>query len=95
MSKRMNLLNKLRQAFVLEAVESTDWSKGTKHPLIVELDTTEACDFACPGCISEDLMKTRNRFSDERLLRLGEEFHEQGVKGVILIGGGEPLAHPL
>jgi MoaA/NifB/PqqE/SkfB family radical SAM enzyme len=94
MSKRMNLLNKLRQAFVLEAVESTDWSKGTKHPLIVELDTTEACDLACPGCISEDLMKTRNRFSDERLLRLGEEFHEQGVKGVILIGGGEPLAHP-
>ncbi|MCU7835954.1 MAG: radical SAM protein [gamma proteobacterium symbiont of Taylorina sp.] len=95
MPKKMNLLDKLHQPFVIEAIKNTDWSSGSsKTPLIIELDTTEACDLACPGCISEDIMKTKNRFSNERLLQLGEEFYKNGVKGVILIGGGEPLAHP-
>lgn len=94
MAKKMNLLDKLHQPFVIDMLKETDWDAGTSHPLIVELDTTEACDLACPGCISEDIMKTQNRFSNERLLRLAEEFYETGVKGVILIGGGEPLAHP-
>lgn len=94
MPKKMNLLNKLHQPFVRDAIANTDWSAGSDHPLIVELDTTEACDLACPGCISEDIMKTKNRFTNERLLELGQEFYENGIKGVILIGGGEPLAHP-
>ena len=33
------------------------------------------------------------RFSDE-LLELGSELIEADVRAVILIGGGEPLAHP-
>jgi len=94
MPKKMNLLSKLHQPFVIDAVKNTDWSQGSKNPLIIELDTTEACDLACPGCISEDIMKTKNRFSNERLLEMGKEFYDSGVKGVILIGGGEPLAHP-
>jgi len=95
MPKKMNLTAKLHQQFVVDKVQATDWSQSSASPLIVELDTTEACDLACPGCISEDIMKTQNRFTNERLLQLGEEFYESGVKGVILIGGGEPLAHPV
>jgi MoaA/NifB/PqqE/SkfB family radical SAM enzyme len=94
MPKKMNLIPKLHQEFVINKVRSIDWSVGSDSPLIIELDTTEACDLACPGCISEDIMKTQNRFTNERLLRLGQEFYENGIKGVILIGGGEPLAHP-
>ncbi len=90
----MNLVSKLYQDTVFKQIREIDWSGGSKHPLIVELDTTEACDLACPGCISEDIMKTGNRFSNERLLQLGVEFYECGVRGVVLIGGGEPLAHP-
>ena len=62
--------------------------------MIVELDTTEACDLACPGCVSEELMEAGRRFSSERLLEIGKELKDIGVKGVVLIGGGEPLAHP-
>jgi len=94
MPKKMNLVSKLYQDTVFKQIREIDWSEGSKHPLIVELDTTEACDLACPGCISEDIMKTGNRFSNERLLQLGVEFYECGVRGVVLIGGGEPLAHP-
>jgi MoaA/NifB/PqqE/SkfB family radical SAM enzyme len=94
MSKKMDLTTKLHQKFVVDKLRDTDWPAGTDAPLVVELDTTEACDLACPGCISEDIMKTQNRFSNERLLELGREFHEAGVKAVVLIGGGEPLAHP-
>lgn len=91
----MNLIDKLHQKFVIDAIKNTSWTTtGSQNPLVVELDTTEACDLACPGCISEDIMKTKNRFTDERLMELGQEFYENGIKGVILIGGGEPLAHP-
>ena len=92
--KKMNIIDKLHQPFVIDKIKNTDWEMGTTGPLIVELDTTEACDLACPGCVSEELMEAGRKFSSKRLLSLGKEFKEIGVKGVVLIGGGEPLAHP-
>lgn len=92
--KKMNIIDKLHQPFVIDKIKNTNWDEGTDGPLIVELDTTEACDLACPGCVSEELMEAGRKFSSERLLALGKEFKEIGVKGVVLIGGGEPLAHP-
>ena len=89
----MNLRNKLYQTRVIERIKETDWVKGNSSPLVVELDPTAACDLACPGCISEDLVALGKRFSEDRLLELGREFIDCGVKAVILIGGGEPLAH--
>lgn len=94
MARKMNILDKLHQEFVVNKIKETDWTKGTTGPLVVELDTTEVCNLACPGCISEDLVENSTSFSRERLLDLGKEFYELGVKAVILIGGGEPLAHP-
>lgn len=93
MSQKMNLYGKLYQEFVLDRLKNTDWKKGNSAPLVVELDTTSVCNLACPGCISEDLVTTGKRFSNDRLLQLGQEFIDAGVKAVILIGGGEPLAH--
>jgi MoaA/NifB/PqqE/SkfB family radical SAM enzyme len=61
---------------------------------VVEFDPTEACNLACPGCISEDLVCNKTSFSRERLLGIANELYEIGTKAVILIGGGEPLAHP-
>lgn len=92
--RKMNIITKLHQDFVVEKITNTDWEKGSDAPLIIELDTTEACDMACPGCVSEEIMEAGRKFSSLRLMQLGEEFKEIGVKGVVLIGGGEPLAHP-
>ena len=93
MYKEMNLTAKLYQNFVVERIEDVDWFKGSNAPLVIELDPTAACDLACPGCISEDLVAFGNRFSESRLMELGREFIDCGVKAVILIGGGEPLVH--
>jgi MoaA/NifB/PqqE/SkfB family radical SAM enzyme len=93
MTAVMNLRAKLYQDAVVDRITKTDWQKGNSSPFVVELDPTAACDLACPGCISEDLIALGNRFTDDRLLKLGEEFIDCGVKAVILIGGGEPLAH--
>jgi len=92
--KRMNILDKLYQEFVINKIEKTDFKKGSDAPLVVELDPTAICNLACPGCISEDIIATGNTFSTKRLLELAKELKDAGVKAVILIGGGEPLAHP-
>ena len=93
--KKMNILDKLYQPFVIEKIKEVDFKKGSDSPLIVELDPTAVCNLACPGCISEDIIATGNSFTSDRLLDLAKELKESGVKGVILIGGGEPLSHPV
>lgn len=95
MAQKMNIIKKLSQGFVLDKIKTTDWAEGSTNPLVVELDVTEACDLACPGCVSEDLIANKRRFSNERLLSLGVEMKHAGVKALILIGGGEPLMHPV
>ena len=95
MSSEMNLTNKLQSPDVLSRIASVDWSgKSELGPYVVELDPTAACDMACPGCISEDIINEGGRFQNNRFMALPVEFQEAGVKAVILIGGGEPLTHP-
>lgn len=91
MSQKMNIISKLHQPFVVDRIKGNEFGKG---PLVVELDTTEVCNMACPGCISEDLVSNASSFSNERLMEIGKEMLDIGVKAVVLIGGGEPLAHP-
>lgn len=94
MPQKMNIIDKLHQEFVVKKIKETNWAKGSTGPLVVEFDTTEVCNLACPGCISEDLVSHKTSFSRERLMEIANEMYELGVKAVILIGGGEPLAHP-
>lgn len=95
MSQVMNIKSKLHQRSVVERIKDTDWQgKGSPAPLVVEFDTTEVCNLSCPGCISEDLVCNQTSFSETRLMEIAGEMVEIGVKAVILIGGGEPLAHP-
>ncbi len=94
MSAIMDLDSKLYQSTVVDRIAKTEWGGQNSGPLVVELDPTAACDLACPGCISEDIIAVGGRFSNTRLMELGEEFIEAGVNAVILIGGGEPLTHP-
>lgn len=92
-SKTLNLTDKLTQRTVLDRVRSTDWDKTSTAPLVVEFDPTTACNLACPDCISRDLLN-QGYFTRERIRELAREMVDAGVKAVILIGGGEPLAHP-
>lgn len=91
MPQRMNIVDKLHQQFIVDKLQDNKWKEG---PLVVEWDTTEVCNLACPGCISEDLVSNKTSFTSERLLGIAHELYNIGAKAVILIGGGEPLAHP-
>ncbi|MEV7778466.1 radical SAM protein [Kitasatospora sp. NPDC088351] len=89
---RLDLVSKLYQPSgwprVLQAAEGA----ASDAPLVVDLDPTTFCDLACPECISGKLLN-QGRFTPERLAALAEELVSMSVRAVVLIGGGEPLAH--
>ena len=90
---QLNLTNKLHQASVVQRVSEVDWKTTSNAPMVVEFDPTTACNLACPDCISRDLLN-QGFFSRKRIRALTKEMVDAGVRAVILIGGGEPLAHP-
>ncbi|MDH6139960.1 MoaA/NifB/PqqE/SkfB family radical SAM enzyme [Kitasatospora sp. GP30] len=90
--ERLDLVSKLYQASLWPRVADVAAGAKSAAPLVVDLDPTTFCDLACPECISGKLLN-QSRFSPERLLALAEELVAMDVRAVILIGGGEPLAH--
>ena len=90
--KALSLSDKLYQASFLNRFEDFKFS-GSSKPWVVELDPTTACNLACHGCISASLLN-QGGFKRDRIKELAKEFVEIGVKAVVLIGGGEPMAHP-
>ena len=69
----MNILDKLHQPFVLEKIRN-GWQDS---PLVVEWDLTTACNLACPGCISEDLLNS-NSFSSDQVMKIANELVDLG-----------------
>ena len=92
-SRPLSLVEKLKQESVQDFINRFLWNKSNNAPFVVELDPTTACNLACHDCISANLLN-QGGIDNERLLRLAEEFAESGVRAVVLIGGGEPMAHP-
>lgn len=90
---RLDLVSKIYQRSLFPSIERVARGEKLAAPLVVDLDPTTFCDLACPECISGQLLN-KGRFSDDRLEELAKELVDAGVKAVILIGGGEPLAHP-
>jgi MoaA/NifB/PqqE/SkfB family radical SAM enzyme len=89
---RLNLTAKLYQPAIHGVVSEVAQGGRSNSPVVVDLDPTSFCDLACPECISGKLLN-QGRFTRERLHSLAGELTTLGVKAVILIGGGEPLAH--
>ena len=88
---RFDYLRKLFQSELRPALR--DYAGGTlKGPLLIEFDPTTACNYSCPECISAGLLN-KGHIPASRVDRLLHEFVRAGAKGIIFIGGGEPLAH--
>jgi MoaA/NifB/PqqE/SkfB family radical SAM enzyme len=93
-TNELSLTDKLRQKSLREAIaDVTTGSNNLKGPLVVEMDPTTACNLACHDCISANLLN-QGGISDERIMQLAADFKAIGVRAVVLIGGGEPMAHP-
>ncbi|MFF9350118.1 radical SAM protein [Streptomyces sp. NPDC014734] len=89
---RLDLVSKLYQPSGWPRVLEAATGAPSRAPLVVDLDPTTFCDLACPECISGKLLN-QGRFTPERLGALAEELVALSVRAVVLIGGGEPLAH--
>ncbi|MFB6815196.1 radical SAM protein [Streptomyces sp. NPDC056347] len=89
---RLDLVSKLYQPTDWPRVVRAASGEPSAAPLVVDLDPTTFCDLACPECISGKLLN-QGRFTPERLAALAEELVALSVRAVVLIGGGEPLAH--
>ncbi|MFH0863522.1 MAG: radical SAM protein [Candidatus Gottesmanbacteria bacterium] len=88
----LNFVEKLFQPKVRARLKEYIQKRSTLGPLIVELDPTTACNFLCPDCINSNLLN-KGQIESQRLFKLLQEFKRAGVKGIIFIGGGEPLCH--
>src|SRR5438046_1113950 len=88
----LDFVTKLLQPTAKPRVAEYVQTRTTNGPLIVEFDPTTTCNFSCPECISSGLLN-KGQIAPGRTLELISEFQRAGVKGIIFIGGGEPLAH--
>jgi len=93
MSRELQLEEKLLQKSSRKKILETFVKNKNDGPMVVELDPTTACNLACHDCISANLLN-QGGFVKGRLLELAEDFKKIGVRAVVLIGGGEPMAHP-
>jgi len=77
------------------------WRSGKKDleiekfaPISINLDLITACNFHCDHCIDGDIIDTGKFLDFEYVKRLIGDWSKNGLKSVILIGGGEPTLYP-
>jgi len=63
-------------------------------PVSVNLDLTTACNYACDHCVDMSILNTGIKFEHERLMNQLQLMIDNGLKSVIIIGGGEPTTYP-
>lgn len=88
----LDFIAKMLQADLRPYIDQYVKDRTLAAPVVVEFDPTTACNFQCPECISLNLLN-KGEFSPQRTREMLNDFHRAGVRGVIFIGGGEPLAH--
>jgi MoaA/NifB/PqqE/SkfB family radical SAM enzyme len=96
---------KLRQASVVESLKDyISWRRfldadpeGARFPMhgpvSINLDLTTACNFSCPHCVDSRLLNTGDYLDLETVRRSIDTLQKNGLKSVIIIGGGEPTIH--
>lgn len=63
-------------------------------PLSINLDLTTACNYYCGHCVDLDVLNSGKNFVTDELFSSLRYLADNGLRSVILIGGGEPTVHP-
>ena len=63
-------------------------------PISINLDLITACNYQCVHCIDKDIINTGKILDFEYVKTLLKNWSKNGLKSVILIGGGEPTLYP-
>ena len=62
-------------------------------PISINLDLTTTCNFACSHCVDLGVLNSGDILAFEKVKSMMDTLHSEGLKSVILIGGGEPTLH--
>ncbi len=65
----------------------------TKAPISINLDVTTACNYRCDHCVDMDILNKNINYEHEQLKDSLTHLSENGLRSVIIIGGGEPTAY--
>ncbi|MCE5275253.1 MAG: radical SAM protein [Deltaproteobacteria bacterium] len=96
---------KLRQASIIESLRQyIAWQRELRAtsvtaglpkfgPISLNLDLTTACNFSCPHCVDSRLLNTGDYLDLDTIKRSIETLQKNGLRSVIIIGGGEPTIH--
>ena len=68
-------------------------SAPTKAPLSINLDVTTACNYRCDHCVDMDILNKKINYDHEQLKDSLTHLAHNGLRSVIIIGGGEPTAY--
>lgn len=63
-------------------------------PISINLDLTTACNFRCDHCIDREIINIGRMLDFQYIKTLIKNWNKNGLKSVILIGGGEPILYP-
>jgi len=63
------------------------------HPVSINLDLTTACNYYCDHCIDLGMINNGRRLKFGNIKSLVSHWVEEGLRSVIIIGGGEPILH--
>ena len=88
MAYSWELLEAAEKAAILRSIRSKD---APPPPRVVELSWQDRCNIDCFFCSTAELRAGNRELTRERLERLFDEMQSLGVRGVRLMGGGEPL----
>lgn len=65
----------------------------TKAPISINLDVTTACNYRCDHCVDMDILNKNINYEHEQLKDSLTYLAKNGLRSVIIIGGGEPTAY--
>ncbi len=65
----------------------------TKAPISINLDVTTACNYRCDHCVDMDILNKNINYEHEALKDSLTNLANNGLRSVIIIGGGEPTAY--
>ena len=97
---------KLRQKALITHLKTlVEWGRDLKNkkgvitapslPVIsINLDLTTGCDHACGHCVDDLVINSGKKLAFEEVKQSIDTLHKQGLRSVILIGGGEPTLYP-
>ncbi len=104
--KEHDFSSKLRQREILQRLKDyvhwqRDWQAGIQHgalpfysPISINLDLTSACNFSCAFCVDSKLINEGKSLTLKKIEETIDTLSLQGLRSIILIGGGEPTLHP-